>query len=426
VAPPGLVAEYLTLGLRLGRHVDGLVDAYYGPADRAAAVRSERARPPEQLAAEARALLAAIDAGAALDPGSAGPGHEDGAAPGRRHWLRAQVVGLLTTARKLAGEPIGYADEVESCYGVRPTRVDEEVLVAAHRRLDEVLPGSGPLAERLVAWRESHAVPVDRLGPAIDSLAEDLRHRTRDLFGLPEGERVEFELVTDQPWSGFNYYLGDLRSRVAVNTDLPVLSTGLAHLVAHEAYPGHHTEHTRKEVGLVRRRHWWEESIFLVGTPQCLLAEGLADLGLEVVMGRRPEADVAGHMRPLGIRYDAEVVAAVAQAGEALGAVRQNAAFRLHEDGADPGTVSAEVARWGLLSPERAAKSVEFLTHPTWRAYLTCYVEGLPLCRRFVAGDPARFDRLLSEQLTPDVLMAQIEVDDAKATASAPAPTTTS
>jgi hypothetical protein len=285
--------------------------------------------------------------------------------------------------------------------------VDEEVLLAAHRQLDEVLPGSGPLAERLVAWRESHAVPTDLLGRAIDSLAEDLRDRTRTLFGLPEGEQVEFVLVTDEPWSGFNYYLGGLRSRVAVNTDLPVLSTGLAHLVAHESYPGHHTEHTRKEVGLVRRRQWWEESIFLVGTPQCLLAEGLADLGLEVVMGRRPEATVADHLVPLGIRYDAEVVAAVAEAGEALGAVRQNAAFRLHEDGADPDTVADEVARWGLLSPDRAAKAVEFLVHPTWRAYLTCYVEGLPLCRNFVDGDPARFDRLLSEQLTPDVLAAE-------------------
>ena len=409
MASDGLVEEYLTLGLRLGRHIDGLVDAYYGPAERAAAVESEPVHPPEQLVAEARSLLAAIDAGVPLDP--TGSGGEDGAAPARRHWLRAQVVGLLTTARKVAGEPITYADEVESCYGVRPSRVDEEVLVDAHRRLDEVLPGSGPLAERLVAWRESHAVPVDRLRPAIDSLAEDLRQRTGDLFGLPDGERVDFELVTDQPWSGFNYYLGDLHSRVAINTDLPVLSTSLAHLVAHEAYPGHHTEHTRKEVGLVRRRRWWEESIFLVGTPQCLLAEGLADLGLEVVMGRRPEATVAEHLLPLGIRYDAEVVAAVAEAGEALGAVRQNAAFRLHEDGADPETVSAEVARWGLLSPDRAAKSVEFLVHPTWRAYLTCYVEGLPLCRNFVAGDPARFERLLSEQLTPDVLEGQIDAD---------------
>jgi hypothetical protein len=411
VVASGLVDEYLTLGLRLGRHIDGMVDAYYGPPERSASVRAEAMPAPERLVSDAKALLAAIDAGGALDPVTSARIGEDSAAPARRHWLRAQVVGLLTTARKLAGESLGYGDEVEACYGVRPARVDDEVFLEAHRLLDEVLPGSGPLAERLVTWRESHAVPVDRLHDAISSLAEDLRERTRTLFGLPDGEHVEFELVTDQPWSGFNYYLGDLRSRVAVNTDLPVLSTGLAHLVAHESYPGHHTEHTRKEVGLVWHRRWWEESIFLVGTPQCLLAEGLADLGLEVVMGHRPEAIVADHLRPLGIRYDAEVVAAVSEAGEALGAVRQNAAFRLHVDGADPETVTEEVARWGLLSPDRAAKSVDFLTHPTWRAYLTCYVEGLPLCRSYVGGDPARFERLLSEQMTPDVLADQIRID---------------
>ena len=35
MAEPGLVEEYLTLGLRLGRHIDGMVDAYYGPPERA-------------------------------------------------------------------------------------------------------------------------------------------------------------------------------------------------------------------------------------------------------------------------------------------------------------------------------------------------------------------------------------------------------
>jgi hypothetical protein len=405
----GLVEDYLKLGLRLGRHIDGMVDAYYGPVALATAVAAEPVVPPGRLASDARALLAALGTGAPLD----GPWSEDSSAPGRRHWIAAQAVGLATTCAKLAGESIGYADEVEACYGVRPTRVDEEVLVEAHRRLDDVLPGSGPLAERLVAWRESHAVPVDMLGTVVRSLAEDLRARTDELFGLPDGEHVEFELVRDEPWAGFNYYLGDLQSRVAINTDLPVLSTGLAHLVAHEAYPGHHTEHSRKEVGLVRRRQWWEESIFLVGTPQCLLAEGLADLGLEVVWGRHPEPTVADHLRPLGIRYDTDVVAAVAEAGEALGAVRTNAAFRLHEDGADPDTVTDEVARWGLMQRDRAAKAVEFLTHPTWRAYLTCYVEGFPLCRAFTAADPARFERLLTEQLTPADLADQIARDDA-------------
>ncbi|HET6810184.1 MAG TPA: hypothetical protein VFH50_04175 [Acidimicrobiales bacterium] len=382
------VDAYIGLGLALGRHIDGLVDAYYGPPEPARRAAAGDPVPAAELARRAGELLGALDSDHSLEDG-------------RRRWLRAQVTGLRTTARKLAGEAIGYADEVELSYGVRPRRVDEDVLAAAHRRLEDVLPGSGPLADRFVEWREAQAVAPDLLARAIGSLCEDLRERTRARFGLPDGEHVDFELVTGQPWAGFNFYLGELQSRVAVNTDLPVLSTSLAHLVAHEAYPGHHTEHSRKEVGLVRGRRWLEESIFLVGTPQCLLAEGLADLGLEVVMGERPEPVVAGHLRPLGIRYDAEVAAAVAQAGEDLGWVRANAAFLLHEDGAPPDEVVEYVARWSLTSRERAEKSVAFLLDPTWRAYVTCYVEGFRLCRAFVSGRPERFSRLISEQLVP-------------------------
>ena len=406
-AGPGLVERYLRLGLELGRHIDGLVDAYYGPAGLAAAVAAAPAPLPGALAESARRLVIDLDDGGDLgDPADDGAEPPSGADAGRRRWLRAQVVGLETTARRLAGEPVPYADEVERCYGVRPVRADEGAFAAAHRQLDEVLPGTGPLAERLEAWRDAHTVPPERLGTAIAALAEELRARTAVLFGLPDGEHVDFELVRDEPWAGFNYYLGNLRSRVAVNTDLPVLSTGLAHLVAHEAYPGHHTEHARKEAGLVRRRRWWEESIFLVGTPQCLMAEGLADLGLEVVLGSRPEGVVGSILRPLGIRYDADAIAALAGPLEVLGGVRQNAAFRLHEDGADPDTVIDEVARHGLLPRERAAKAVQFLTHPTWRAYVTCYVEGMPRCRAFVGGDPSRFERLITEQLLPADLVA--------------------
>jgi hypothetical protein len=387
-----VIERYLALGLALGKHVDGLVDAYYGPpelADRVEVVL------PARLAADARQLLADLEH-AGLDAN-------------RRHWLAAQVRGLATTASRLAGEPISYADEVEACYGVRPRWVEEDELADAHRRLDAALPGSGSLSERLIRWRESQAVPVDRLGTAVASLAEDLRERTQRRFALPEGEHVDFDLTTDKPWSGFNYYLGDLRSRVSINTDLPVLSPTLAHLVAHEAYPGHHTEHTRKEAGLVRRRHQLEETIFLVGTPQCLLAEGLADLGLEVVVSPDPAAQAAmaaTHLKPLGIPFDEEVVVAVARASEGLSRARGNVALLLHERGGTVDEAIAYAERWSLLPRNRAAKSVEFLTDPTWRAYVTCYVEGLPLCRDYVAGDPARFERLVTEQLTPDQLVA--------------------
>lgn len=389
-----VVERYLELGLRLGRHIDGFVDAYFGPPEIKARVDAAPTVPPDRLAADARRLLADIE--------------ESDLDANRRHFLAAQVRGLRTTAMKLAGEPISYSDEVETSYGVRPQRVPEDVFAEAHARMDATLPGTGPLADRLIAWRESQVVPPEKLRLAIESLADDLRERTKTMFGLPDGERVEFELVTNQPWSGFNYFLGDLRSRVAINTDLPVLSSTLPHLVAHESYPGHHTEHTRKEVGLVRRRKQQEETIFLVGTPQCLIAEGLADLGLEVVVSTDADARAefgAAHLKPLGVPYDTEVVATVQKASDGLGYVRGNVALLLHEEGADLEDAIAYMERWSLLPRNRAAKAVEFLTDPTWRAYMTCYVEGLPLCRSFVSGDPARFQRLITEQLTPDQLV---------------------
>jgi len=394
VAEPGPVERYLELGLRLGRLLDGLVDSYYGPPELARRVGAEPSPSAGALADDARRLLADLDAGTDETDG-------EPLGPQRRAWLRVQVVGLHTTARRLGGAAIGYVEEVESCYGVTPRRVPEDDLAQAHRALDDVLGGTGPLRDRIIVWREAQAVPPDLLRDAIASLVDDFRERTHRLFGLPEGERVDFELVTDEPWAGFNYYLGGLRSRVAINIDLPVLSTSLGALVAHEAYPGHHTEHSRKEVDLVRVRGRLEETIALVGTPQNLLAEGLADLGLEVVAGVRPEPVVAAHLRPLGIPYDAEVAARVAEAGEALGAVRGNLALQLNADGADGDDVVAYAERWALLPHNRAVKTVQFLTDPTWRAYIFCYVEGLPLCRRFVGGDAARFERLLSEQLVP-------------------------
>ena len=391
-----VVTRYLELGLRLGRHIDGLVDAYFGPPDLARRVEAEPVLAPARLADDARRLLADLQSSADLDPA-------------RRRWLGAQANGLRQTAARLAGAAVAYSDEVEACYGVRPRWADEDELADVHRRLDEALPGSGPLAERLISWRERQAVPVDRLGAAVQSMADDLRERTQRMFGLPEGEHVDFELVTGKPWSGFNHYLGDLRSKVSINTDLPVLSPSLVHLVAHEAYPGHHTEHSRKEAGLVRRRRQLEETIFLVGTPQCLLAEGLADLAIEVAVSPDPAdqaAMTAAHVRPLGIPFDEEVTTVVGRAGEGLSGVRGNVALLLHERGGtiDEGVAYAE--RWALLSRPRAEKLVEFLTDETWRAYTTCYVEGLPLCRSFVAGDPSRFERLLTEQLIPADLVS--------------------
>ena len=101
------------------------------------------------------------------------------------------------------------------------------------------------------AYRAAEEIPPERLEECIHAFSSALRDRVRAEFPLPDSETIIYEVVTDKPWSGFNYYLGDYRSTVAVNADLKQQMSNLPRLVAHESYPGHHTEHCRKEAGLV-------------------------------------------------------------------------------------------------------------------------------------------------------------------------------
>lgn len=379
-----IAEQYLELCLRLGRHIDGLVDAYYGPNEISERVDAEELREPAALVEDARSLLASVE--------------DD--------WLRAQLVGLETVARKLAGEEIPYEDEVERCYGVHPEWTAQESFESAHRRLDDVLPGDGPLAERYQAWREGETLQGDALASVFDAVTEDFRSRTASIFELPQGEAVEVDYVSDEPWTAFNYYQGGLRSRIAVNTDLPMTPDLIVTLVAHEAYPGHHTEHSWKEQLRVREGGCLEESALMVGTPSALIGEGIAELASEILLGDERERVTAAHVEGTGVRYDPDLSRAVREANRPLARVGGNVALLIHTRGASEEEAREYSMRWALTSPRRAKQSVRFVTDPVWGSYVTTYTDGYELCRKWVDGDPARFKRLLTEQLTPTDLSA--------------------
>ena len=371
--------RYLELCLRLGRHIDGLVDAYYGPAEISERVDAEEVRDPAALVQDAASLLEEVD----------------------DRWLHAQLVGLETVARKLAGEEISYEDEVERCYGVRPEWVPEESFAAAHRELEELLPGDGPVAERYQAWREDDQLEGDQLATVYNKLLDDFRSRTKDLFDLPDGESVEVDYVTDEPWSAFNYYQGGLRSRIAVNTDSPLTPDFVLELAAHEAYPGHHTEHAWKEQVHVREAGRLEESALMVGTPSSLVSEGIAGLAAEILLGDEEERILATHLDGTAIGYDPDLSRAVKEASRPIGYVNGNVALLVHTRGASEAEALEYSMKWALRSRKRAEQSVRFVTDPVWRSYVSTYTAGYDLCREFVGGDPSRFKRLLTEQLTP-------------------------
>jgi hypothetical protein len=392
--------EYVRLGLRFDRLESGFVDAYTGDPRIRAQVADEPAPTPQQLRDQARGLLAELGAA--------------GLSADRTEFVRGQLTGLECTARKMSGEPVGFLDEVRSYFQVDAELGDPAEYAAAHAELEALLPGGGSLAERYAAHRKGEECPPDRLEFAVHALSSALRDRARGRYGLPEVETVRYEVVTDKPWSGFNYYEGDYRSRVAINADLPHRLSQLPHLVAHESYPGHHTEHCRKERGLVERAGRIEHTVFLVNTPECLMAEGLADLGVPASVGDGWGPWAAEILGDLGLRFDGVLAERIAAAVAPLNRVRQDAAVMLHDRGADADDVAAYLQKWSLVSADRAAQQLRFLTHPLWRAYTSTYVEGYDLLSRWLDARPTdqtveeRFVRLLDEPLTPRAVAAEL------------------
>jgi len=381
-----IAQRYVHLCLRVDRHVEDFVDAYVGPAAWQRSVASEDPVEPGRLREEARLLLDALD-DADLEPE-------------RQRWLRGQLVAIECITARLAGEELPWAEEVERCLGVRPTRTDTDTIGAVHRRLDEALPGSGDLRERYNAWDVRNAVPRERLVPALERLNEVLRPRAHALAAMPSEESVAYELVSDVPWIAYNRYEGQYRSRIEVNADLPVSVVLLVAIAAHESYPGHHTERAAKEAHLTRDLGRVETSVVVASTPESLVSEGLAQLALEAALGPTPFEVVADALRDLGLRFDPRAAQAIHDAELDLYATVTNGAFMLYEDGLPEAEVASYMQTWGLESEERSSRTVRFIADPSARAYVPAYPEGRRLCGDFAARAPGNFSRLLSEQLT--------------------------
>jgi hypothetical protein len=385
VEAAGLVREYLSIAAGLDRLLPGFLDAY-GP-------RPGRASSPSELVRAAGRLAAAVP---------------DAVEPARAEFLRGQVVACEWAARRLAGQAVPFVEEVRAAFGVRIALGSEDAYRAAHRALDDLLPGSGPLAGRVAAHRVREEIPPASLRDAVRALSGALRERTLALVDLPAGECVVHRIVEDAPWSALHRYRGGFSSVVTVNAGARLRAPQLAQLVAHEIYPGHHTERCRKEAGLVARG-WDEHRAVLVNTPQSLVAEGAAELGMHAVVGPGWGLWAADVLAGAGVRFDGELAERVGAATSALARVRQDAALLLHDRRKPDAEVLAFLRRWLLVGEPRAAAALRFLRHPLWRAYTVTYVEGSDLLRRWWdAGAPAeRLRGVLDEPLTPRVLAAE-------------------
>jgi len=400
---------YLLLALSLERHFEGFVDAYFGPPELKAQVQAGEPRPLDALAGDARRLVAAVEAGDYEPSESRSVSGADD--PQRRDFLWRQARAMAAVVRNLSGPQLGFVEEVELYFDITPEMTDEAVFSAAQAELDRLLPGgaigsTNRLHDRLVAWRKRLELAPDRILPVFELARQETQRRTWALFDLPDGEELSLHLVKDRPWAAYNWYLGGYRSRIDINTDLPVRASSAVPLLAHEAYAGHHTEHAVKEAVLYRAQNRAEHCIQLLLAPECVLSEGVADSALGLIWDR---ADRAAFLRDelypaAGLPdVDVGVQMQIERAAEALRHVDGNAALLLHRDGRPPDEVQRYVERWSLRMPQEAAQIMRFIQNPLFRSYIFNYAMGKALLAPLLAGPAAvaNFRRLLSEPFTP-------------------------
>jgi hypothetical protein len=381
--------EYLFLELSMGLHDEAHVDAYFGPEE----IRSEAAKAKLSLEEIDRraADLAASLAGAADDPG-------------RLSGLQQRLQALKTRIRMNQGETLPFDEESLLLFGAVAPDHDAAYFSAILEEIAALLPGKGNLPERIDAFRSAFKIPADRLPAVFDAAIAECRKRTLARIRLPAGESFTLEYVTDKPWSGYNWYKGNSRSLIQINTDLPTHIDRAVHLGCHEGYPGHHTYNALLEKNLVIDKGWLEYSLYPLFSAQSLIAEGSGNYGIDLAF----PGDELIEFEKTALFPLAGLDPSEADRYYELLALLDKLEYAGNEAARDylNGNMTREqAAQWlvdyQLSSPERAAQRTRFFD--TYRSYVINYNLGKDMVQQYIERADAdqderwrRFEHLVS------------------------------
>ncbi|MBC7521025.1 MAG: hypothetical protein H7268_08035 [Sandarakinorhabdus sp.] len=405
-APLDAIArDYVRLSLEAGARQPEYVDAYYGPAALETAAKASPRTIP-QLLSDAKTLRQRTES---VAPATLSPIENR-----RRTSLIAQLTAAETRLAMANGTKFAFADEARGLFGTAPTLKPLASYDPVLAQIDHLVPGPGPLADRVSAYRERFRIPADRLDVVMRAAIAECRARTIAHIALPPNERFSLEFVTGKPWSGYNYYKGDDASLVQVNTDLPVLIDRAVDLGCHEGYPGHHVQGVMHEEKLAKALGWIEYAVQPLYSPLSLLGEGGANYGIELAFPGTQRSDFEARiLYPLAGLDPAEAarMQALSTAMQALAGSRFTIARDYLDGHIDRATAVQLSQKYGLVSAERAEKSIAFTDH--YRSYVINYGHGRDLVAAAIeAAGPspaarwAVMERLLAEPTVPADLVA--------------------
>jgi hypothetical protein len=403
-----LATEYVRLGLNIGQYDTDFVDAYYGPDSLKPKLPPAKEFPKDSLLANTNILmneLKIISTNAQVDSNKM-----------RADWMINQLVAFGRRIRIYSGEERPFDEESKELFGVSAPVYDEDHFKAQIALLDSILPGKGRVSERFQKLANKFIISRDKLDPVIKAAIAEARKRTLAHYGLPAGEAFTLEYVTDKPWSGYNWYKGNYKSTVQINTDLKIFIDRAIDVGSHESYPGHHVYNMLLEKHLYHDKGWVEISLYPLFSPQSLIAEGSANYGIEVAFPGEDKVKFAKNvLLPLAGLDTAGIdlyFKALAIKGN-LNYARNEAARGLVNNTMSRDKATTYLTKYCLMNDETAAKSISFIKK--YRSYVINYNYGQDLVKNYIeknggtAKNPAKrwelFGNLLSNEVGPDQLL---------------------
>jgi hypothetical protein len=193
------------------------------------------------------------------------------------------------------------------------------------------------------------------------------------------------EYVDSAPWGAYNWYKGDYRSVIQINVELPTYDGASIGLGCHEGYPGHHVYNALHEQRLVRERGWLEYTVYPLYSPESFLAEGSADLGIEIAFPgterveyeKRAIYPLAGLDPSTAERY-AEVRDVLRQMHYA-----PIEAARRYLDGVKTRAETIDwLMKYSMQTRAEAEQSIRFFDH--YRSYVVNYALGTDVLRSYL------------------------------------------
>jgi hypothetical protein len=397
IAMNAAAERYVKLVLSVGEHDADYVDAFYGPKEWREQIRAQKPALPA-IRSEAASLVADL---------RAIPEPSDPMRKLRLNYLRRQTDAVVARVDMLTGRKFTFDDEARALYDATPPTNTEQYFQNLIDALSRELPGSGPITERLEAFRRNFVIPKDRLDTVFRTAVDACR------IELPPEESFTIEYVTDKSWSGYNWYQGNYNSLIQVNTDLPIYIDRAIDLACHEGYPGHHVYNVLLEKNLVKDRRWIEYTVYPLFSPQSLIAEGSANYGIDIAFpgNERVEYERSTLFPLAGL--DASRAAQYYRVQELAQKTTYagNEAARRYLNGQITAEQAAEwMNKYALMSPERAKQRIRFIDQ--YRSYVINYNLGKDMVGRYVeqkAGDNDRkrwdvFEELLSTPRLPSSL----------------------